>query len=506
MRAVVAAQWAWFAMRAALSDGAPSQWDASLERDLEQLIERGLGSTPAAPRTSPRHRSRSPVQVPQRHGAAAARIAFGGSRPSLDPPQQVAPTRRSPQVDSRGDLPEKLEPGNARDLLAKAEDRHAAAKVKLTQVLALRDRQLEDSKQRQQRQLEAATSLERAEKDLHCATEHVERAEEHASWLSDIIVHCEKAEAKKVFEGSVVAIFSEAVAKLSQAGELQRTQAQEADGEHRRATAAKELASRELAEHAAGLAEIQAAVRRSEEEAQAGQLSIASFSQQAKHLSMVAQAEDEAVRLRRAAEHAEKQARESSSTRDAARQQLGEHRAWTEDLQLFFKGNQPRDSNSILRGLQVLLPSDTLPTIVRAMLSEKRIDVNSSTVRSVNSMVTEHVKVAEASLRENVKKQEAICQEREGRLAGASHLLHQQEAQVKGLLSQAGARGIATPLRNAGVEVPKRSSSGGAPAPEVAVVAGAKSRRLSGEAATSPPRRLRPLRAAPNAPAKPVAR
>jgi len=268
----------------------------------------------------------------------------GGSSPQAVSSQ----TRRQ----SGGAEERRVEAGTAGKLLAQAEDRHAAAKTKLAQTLVLRDHQLEDLKQRQHHRLESAASLERAEKEFHFSSEHAERAEEHSSWLADIIGHCEKAESKKVFEGPVVGVFGEALSRLREAGELQRTQAQEAGVLRRKALVAKDTAARELGERDAHLAEARAAIARSEEESQVAQLNVDRYAQQAKHLRIAAQAEQEAFRLGRGAKNAEEVAREAGAKKDEAMQRLGEHQAWTEDLQLFFKGNRARDSNSILQGLQ----------------------------------------------------------------------------------------------------------------------------------------------------------
>lgn len=370
--------------------------------------------------------------------------------------------------------------------LAEAEDKHAAAKVKLAQALALRDSHLEDLKQRQRHRLDAATALESSEKELHFCKERAERAEEHSVWLADIIGHCKEAEAKRVFEGPVVEAFGEAVQRLLEAGELQRSQAREAAAVCRRVGATRETATRELTERVAREAAAQAGIHRIEDELQVYQCNIQRYAERTQHLRVLVQAEQEASSLLGEAQKLQAAAREASGKRHQTMQRLDEHRAWTEDLQLFFKGSRPRDSNALLRGLQVLLPKgDPLPIIVSAMLSEKRIDVNSSTVISVSKMMNEHMHCAEARLRETVQKCTSVCQDTERRLDEASKLLHQQNTRVKGMRSQASCHSLATPLRNAaGNEVPRRSPSTGG----VTFAAAAESPESVGTAGEAPPK------------------
>lgn len=437
---------------------------------------------PSWPHTTPPRVQAVEVQAVEAFGRPHARPSKAHEAPSLQEPS----VRRSPHIASREQLMKSVgspqaassntrlrrlrgaaeerrpDAGSAGHWLIEVEDKLAAVRVRLAQTLDLRDRQLEDLKQVQEHRLEATTALERLERDLHFSAEHSERAEEHSSWLVDLIAHCNKAEAKKVFEGPVAEALGQATAKLREAGDLQRSQVKEATASHRRGTVAREAAAQNLEERDAGLAEAQSSLARFEEDAQAAQTYIERYSKQLKHLHAVAQAEQEAIRLRREAERAEEVAREAGAKKDETRQQMAEHRAWTEDLKLFFKGDRPRDSNAILRGLQGLCPSgDALPVVVRAMLSEKRLDVTSSTVRSVNGMVDEHLRRAEAALRENLRKVEATFQESDHQHVEVSQKLHQQDAHVKAMLSQAGGRAVAAPLRTGGsTQVPHRSSSG----------------------------------------------
>jgi len=258
------------------------------------------------------------------------------------------------------------------------------------------------------------------------------------------------------FEGPVVEAFSKVLADLRHTIELQHAQAEEATATIHEKLVAKEAAAREVAELEDGLVEARASAIRLEEEVQATQHKVELYAQWSK-------AEHAALRLRHKCEASDEVARAATSKADEARLKFRDYRNWIEDLQAFFKGHRARDSHAIMQGLGNLLPDgDPLPRIVGPMLSEKHIDITSSTVRSVGSVLEEHMHRGAAMHGKVLQQCESACHDSNRQLAEVTQLLTQQEAQVQKLRSQVGRRAIATPVRNS-IEpgAPHRSSSSG---------------------------------------------
>jgi len=333
-------------------------------------------------------------------------------------------------------------------LLLEVEEHHSEANATLAKLTDLRSQKEKELRHIQLREEEASATLERTKTGVASLDSLVKKVGGQHGWLANILGRCEEAESNRFFEGNVAEVFSVAVAKLREVRNLQNVQLQDAYVAQRQATEARETSSRDLSGLEASLAETREALARIEQDARTVERKINRHASQLQHLQAVAHMEQELSHLRSEIARGEQALTEARNIRDDAKHNMDSYSNWSGDLASFFRGHGVRDVAAITRGLQVLLPSDPLPMMIRTMLTQPCLDVRSPTVVSMFDLVSERLRGAESYLHRQFQESDAAFQDANRQVLQTSKTLREQEDKLSIRLAQSTFNLIATPSKN----------------------------------------------------------
>lgn len=334
-----------------------------------------------------------------------------------------------------------VSPLNVEELLMWVEKMHVTALRHREDAQAQLERRSEELHQAQDAAQEAAADAQRQSVALPAAEDSAKESEERLGWLSDVLEHLERAQARQCFEGEVMEACCGAAAHLRRARELQGRRRQEADANLNKIREACEAGNQRRQVLDVSAVEAQVAVNRAQEAVRRAQLSVEKLADYAKAARSALRLESQVRELGCVAGKAEESLRDALERTSASKAELAQLERWEEELRAFFEGRGgSRDAGlDLCQGLQALAPpGDPLPLMLRALFSDtgRGLDVASPSAVSVRDLASEQLRAAGVQLRKHVASQQAACADREQEATETKRQLHRIEKQLEAALAR----------------------------------------------------------------------